>query len=204
MSIDRFVESDLIKYISDFCTDNYIRLDISSEISDGDYFDAKSKILHLEYDANFEYSLFIASHEYGHAYQYINNINSILPHIPNLNKLIVGSRISVDKRNDAINTYLLQEHNATVLGLQLLRKFKIKLSKQLKSYIYHIANIQLIKHYMRLRYSHIDGTILDDITLAYSGGLLHPCSEEFYASVRLIHKQCKKRMQQYINLKEVA
>ena len=149
MNLTEYKKHPLIRTLKAFCKNHDIEFSIDP--NEGDYFDTKDIKLNLSPDKknSLSYNLFIASHEFGHAFQYVHRINSKLDEdSSHFKSLLEGNKISRKVKARIVQTYLAQEHNATLVGLRFMKKLKCLPSKEVRRFINYQANMQLIHYYM--------------------------------------------------------
>lgn len=149
MNLNEYKKDPLISTVKAFCKKHDIEFSIDQ--NKGDYFDTRDKKLNLSPDKKHKlsYNLFVASHEYGHAFQYVHRINSKLDEdFTHFKLLLEGNKISNKIKARIVQTYLAQEHNATLVGLRLMKKLKCMPDNEVRRMINYQSNMQLIHYYM--------------------------------------------------------
>ena len=177
MKLIDYNKHPLILTIKDFCTKHEIKF--TFDYNGRDYFDPKNKCLILSPTKtdSLNYNLFIASHEYGHAYQYVHKINSHLDKDSIYIKcLMEGKKIRSTIKNRLVQTYLAHEYNASLIGLRLMNKLKYPIDIKTRKFINYHGNIQLVRYSMLFN----NGIDLSDYNFKVpSTYLMNPDSQKF-------------------------
>lgn len=193
----KFRNHSVVKLISNYCNSNNITLTISDKC-DGNHYETVSRQMYIELDESksLSYRLFIISHEYGHAYQAVNNMNNYAGSDDEevYEKMLNGDRVDFRSKRKIIRCLLRNEFDATQIGLALLKDNKSYPPENTLRMIKRKANIQLLYHYLTLSYGY-DIRPEDNFAsiIELPNKFIVPFSVEFNAIIKVVKPMVHER-----------